>query len=111
MVTDMQHNVPVVSEVIKTWPFEETPADWNISYQRLLDTVTDGPIEAPKIGPEEYAELFDLCAVQSHFVQAAIAGVCVCVCVDIVVNILYAVITCSYRYVHSLYFYCVLSFS
>ena len=79
MVTDMQHNVPVVSEVIKTWPFEETPADWNISYQRLLDTVTDGPIEAPKIGPEEYAELFDLCAVQSHFVQAAIAGVCVCV--------------------------------
>lgn len=74
VVTEMQHNMPKVSEVVKTWPFEENPKDWNACYQDLLGRVTGRSMAAEKIGPDDFAELYRLCAVQGHFLQAAIAG-------------------------------------
>jgi hypothetical protein len=70
----MQHNMPNNPEVIKTWPFDLPPKDWNNCYQVLLDRVTDSDIEANKIGADDYTQLYELCALQSHFVQTAIAG-------------------------------------
>lgn len=93
VVTEMQNNVPFLSDVIKTWPFDDVPSDWNSCYQGMLHTVTKGPVEASKVGPEEYAQLFDLCAVQSHFVQAAIAGISV-FCVPMCLSVYFSVYLC-----------------
>jgi hypothetical protein len=70
----MQHNMPKVSEIVKTWPFEGAPKDWNVSYQELLERVTDGDTQADKLELEDYADLYKLCAIQGHFVQTAVAG-------------------------------------
>ena len=74
LVTEMQHNMPIISDVVKTWPFEEVTDDWDSCYQKLLEEVTDGEIDSNKIEPGDFSQLYELCAVQSHFLKTAIAG-------------------------------------
>lgn len=74
IVAEMQHNVPTMPDIVKTWPFDEHPKDWNVSYQEMLERVTDSDTAVNKIGVEDFSDLYKLCALQGHFVQTAIAG-------------------------------------
>ena len=74
MVTEMQHNIPNIADVVRSWPYDDHPQNWDSCYQKLLEDVTDGVTEASKVEVADFAQVYELCAVQGHFVQTAVAG-------------------------------------